>query len=202
MRYRILQLVSLLLLGSTAVQAKKEKPEIGETPFRSLPTNLFYFEDSNVVIAQDTLPGIIYRSEDAGANWKKVTEIKESESFEVLPHPYNNQVAVAVGTAKTHWITKDQGKTWKSFDATASPVLGKSPINFHATDPDKIIFMMADCEGFTCEGKVWKSINGVDGFPTDRLRHFTPLTVSIRSSFFVKRQCNAYGQRVQIYSRR
>jgi len=154
MKDRLLTLVSLLLLGLTAVLAKKDKPDINETPFKSLPTNLFYFEDSDVVIAQDTLPGIIYRSEDAGASWKQVEEITESQSLEVLPHPYDNQVAVALGTAKTHWITKDQGKTWKSFKSDSNPALGRNPINYHATDSDKIIFLCTDCEGFSCEEKV------------------------------------------------
>lgn len=154
MYYRIALLFSILLLGLTATQAKKDKPLISETPFKSLPTNLFYFEDSDVVIVQDTLPGIIYRSEDAGANWSKVKEITESESLEVIPHPYNNKVAVAVGTAKTHWITKDQGKSWTSFKTKANPLLGRNPIVYHATDPDKIMFLTAECEGFECSEQV------------------------------------------------
>jgi len=154
MRSRLLNVVSLLLLGLTAVLAKKDKPAIEETTFKSLPTNLFYFEDSDIVIVQDTLPGIIYRSADAGATWEKVKEIKESESLEVLPHPYDSNVAVALGTAKEHWITKDTGKTWKTFKTDGNPVLGRAPINYHATDPDKIIILISDCEGFTCKNKV------------------------------------------------
>ena len=70
-----------------------------------------------------------------------------------MPHPYDNKVAVAVGTAQRHWITRDQGKSWKQFKTEGNPILGRNPINFHATDPDKIIFLIADCEGFECTDK-------------------------------------------------
>jgi len=197
MKSRLFNLVSLLLLGLTAVLAKKDKPDIEETKFKSLPTNLFYFEDSDVVIVQDTLPGIIYRSADAGATWEQVDEIKESESLEVLPHPYNNQVAVALGTAKEHWITKDQGKTWKTFKTNGNPVLGRAPINYHATDPDKVIVLISDCEGFTCKNKVRIS-SGQQG-AADATRHTIPPTASSRSSYSATRSFHVYGQRARIF---
>lgn len=154
MKNRLGIVAALLLLCFSLVLAKKDSPKVDETPFKSLPTNLFYFENSEVVIVHDTLPGIIYRSEDAGATWKKVKEIIEGQSLEVVPHPFNNKVAVAVGTARTHWVTQDQGATWTSFKTEGDAMLGGSPVKFHASDPDRMIFMTTECEGFACTLKV------------------------------------------------
>ena len=149
------RLLSLLLLCSAVALAKKDKPAVSETPFESVPSNLFYFEDSDIVIVQDVLPGIIYRSTDAGENWKKVVDIKESESLEVIPHPFSNKIAICVGTARTHWITKDQGETWTSFKTDSDPMRGRQTLSFHADDPDKIIFhTLGRCQAFECINEV------------------------------------------------
>ena len=155
MRNIIGRLLGFLLLCSVVVFAKKDKPEVSETAFDSVPSNLFYFEDSDVVIIQDVLPGIIYRSTDGGENWRKVKDIRESESLEVIPHPYNNKVAICVGTARTHWITKDQGETWTPFKVDSDPMLGRQTLSFHAGDSDKMIFhTLGKCEGWECINEV------------------------------------------------
>lgn len=157
MRTRLGLLTGLFLLGLSSVTAKKDKPEIEETAFKALPANLFYFEDSDVVLLQEGAPGAVYRSEDAGESWKTVREIPAEEAVEVLRHPFNDKVAITIGLEKKHWITKDQGKTWSSFETKFNPVMGRSPISWHATDPDRIIYMGADCRGWECETKVSKT---------------------------------------------
>lgn len=161
MRNRLGILSALVLLSLTSVFAKQDKPEVSETAFKSQPGNLFYFGDSDIVLVQDVLPGIIYRSEDAGENWKQVKEITESQSLTVIPHPFNDQVAVAVGTALTHWITKDQGKTWNAFKTEDNPVISRAPVVYHASDPDRIIFLTAQCEGWECTPKVSLNMTAV-----------------------------------------
>lgn len=172
MRDRLGILTALLLLSLTAVFAKKDQPAVSETSFKSQPGNLFYFGDSDVVLTQDVLPGIIYRSEDAGQNWKRVKDITEAESLTVIPHPYNDQVAVTVGTARTHWITKDQGETWIAFKTDDNPVLNRPPVVYHATDPDRIIFLTAQCEGWECTPQVREG-NTAHQSGTDVGRPFT-----------------------------
>lgn len=144
----------LLLLCTSLVTSKKEGPDYHETTLSSRPSNLFYFKDSDVVIVHDVLPGIIYRSTDAGATWQKANGVSEGESLEVIPHPYNNQVAVLLGTKLKHWITKDQGRSWESFTTQHMPVLGPNTISYHAQDANKIVLMTSSCTGLDCTGKV------------------------------------------------
>ena len=138
---------SLLWLGLslTGVTAKKDQPELSESGFDSIPQNLFYFDDSDVVLVTDALPGIVYRSTDAGQNWKPIKDITAGQIYEVLINPHNNQVAVAVGIDTTHWITSDQGESWREFDTKFPAVISRSPISFHGSDPDRMIFHVADC---------------------------------------------------------
>ncbi|KAK4988073.1 vacuolar protein sorting/targeting protein PEP1 [Elasticomyces elasticus] len=159
MRVR-LGILWLALALSWAI-AKKSAPEIEETSFKELPVNLFYFDGSNVVLVTDTLDSTLYRSEDAGVTWKAVQDMPKGEVFQVFPNQHDNQVAVALSTGKSHWITKDQGKTWKEFK-TGAPPSGR-PLSFHASDPDRILFVGEECSGFDCTERTYYT---TDGFKT------------------------------------
>lgn len=142
-----------LALSITAATAKKDAPEIEETSFKSLPANIFYFDDSDTLLVTDIEPGIVYRSTDAGVKWKQIKDIDEGKIGEVIPHPYDNKAAVAIGLDRTHWITNDQGESWREFK-TKYQVVRNRPLSFHADDPDRIIISTADCMGFECTPKV------------------------------------------------
>lgn len=144
----------LLLVYITAVVAKKDKPDIAKTKFDSVPVNLFYFEDSDVVILQDLVPEIVYRSTDAGASWKKITGIESDEGLRIWPHPYNNKIAVAMSMGRKHYITKDQGETWTDFETEFEPMMRSQPVVFHGSNPDKIIFLTSGCNDKDCTGQV------------------------------------------------
>lgn len=156
MKTRLSIFLGLLLLccSLTAVSAKKDKPDLEETQFKFLPTNLFYFDDSEVVLLQEGSPGTVYRSATAGESWSAIKDINNQQAVETLRHPFNNQVAITLGSDKTHWITKDQGKTWTSFRTKYNPVMGRPPILFHASDPDRMLFIGGDCLGWDCTQKV------------------------------------------------
>ena len=68
----------LLALALLAVHAcaRSNEPSIEVTKFKSLPTQLFFFDDSDVVIVTDTETRTAYRSEDAGVKWKKLEGVK------------------------------------------------------------------------------------------------------------------------------
>lgn len=142
--------IALLPLGI----AKKSAPEIQKKEFDHQPRGLFYFADSAVVLVTDTEAGIVWRSTDAGAHWERIEEITKGQASVVYNHPYDNKVAVALGKKMKHWITNDQGKTWRSFKTTADPVAVKMPLSFHATDSDRILFLGQECDLFTCSYSV------------------------------------------------
>ena len=164
MRQRVALLSCLLLSLFVGALGKGDKPKVEETKFDDVPANLFYFEDSDVVLVTDPKARITYRSEDAGVVWSPLNGVEKGQVLEVLKHPFNNQVAVVIGIDKVDWVTKDQGKTWKSWRCKDMPALTRPAISFHATDPDRMLFMTANCLGWDCDETVYYTR---DGFDTD-----------------------------------
>lgn len=161
--YRRLNLLVCLLLGLLSAQAaaKKDKPSIGTTKFEAIPVGLTYFEDSDVILLYDKEARIAYQSSDAGANWKAIDGPKEKGGvLEISKHPNDNQLAVLVGHQKTHWITRDQGKTWDEFETEKPATPATAAISFHATDSDRMIFHAADCVGLLCTTQAYYTTDG------------------------------------------
>ena len=158
----ILSILAIFVLGVFAA-SKKGLPSIEETEFGSTPANLFYFDDSDVVLVTDPSAKTTYRSDDAGVTWRPLSGVDKGQVLEVQKHPYDNQVAVVLGFSKKHWITRDQGKTWQSFPIPKPPTLMRPAISFHATDPDRIMVLTASCSGFSCDEAVYYT---TDGFKT------------------------------------
>lgn len=142
-------LLSTLLFGSA--WAKKGAPSIKSTKFSNPVFNLQYFDDSDVVMFQDEIERAVYRSDDAGEEWKKVDKIPEKAALELLMHPYDNKRAYIITGGSTHWMTSDRGKSWKEFFTDAQPSYFRDALTFHAGDPDRIIFNGMDCTGIFCE---------------------------------------------------
>ena len=158
-------LLAYLLLTLSLGVLGKDKPKVEKTDFGDIPSALFYFEDSDVVLVTNPSSRVTYRSEDAGVKWKTLDGVDEGKTLEVLKHPYDNQVAVVIGIDNTHWITRNQGKTWQEWKGKYPPTLAGPAINFHATDPDRMLFMTADCPAFdNCKERVYYT---TDGFKTD-----------------------------------
>jgi len=154
-------LAGILALQSAA--AKKDQPEVSEYKFDGEPTNLLYFEDSDVILVTDYRSQTVFQSNDAGKKWSPVEGVGERDVFVVQKHPYNNKIAVIVGNAKTSWITKDQGETWTSFKVPEEPQPNSAVLSFHASDPDRMLFLAEKCE-HGCVPMVYYT---TDGFKTD-----------------------------------
>ncbi len=153
-RLGILSILLLQLIGT--VSAKKAGPDVVETPFTGQLSNLFYFDQSEVVLVRNDATDAIHRSTSAGDSWEQVKDIPEGEVFQIIKHPNHNKVAVALGRRTVHWITDDRGETWRSFKTEDGPALSsfKSPLSFHATDKDRILFQSEACDLFECQEKV------------------------------------------------
>ncbi|KAL9078519.1 MAG: hypothetical protein Q9157_002575, partial [Trypethelium eluteriae] len=167
MKNRLAILCALLALGLSFVLAKDDEkagPEITKTKFPGLIVNIRYFDDSNVVTATDIEHNTVHRSTDGGKSWHIVKDIAEGEAQAIIHHPFNNKVAVCLGSRQTHWITTNQGETWTSFKSRGDPNLAIPPLSFHADDPDKIILNTRNCEEIICEDI---AIYTTDGFQTE-----------------------------------
>lgn len=170
---RWFQLVSCLLLALLSQQAaakKSDGPKITATRIENAPVGLFYFEDSDTVLFQDTSAGSVYRSFDGGEEWEVVEGEDGSMVGQVaglFQHPYDKDRAYALGSSGRHWITKNQAKTWDAIDIDVLPTPFHSPLSFHGWDSKKVIFEGQDCTGFSCVAKTF--------YTTDDFKTVLPL---------------------------
>ena len=145
---------SLLLLGTllcASAWAKKDKPALQSSKFSFIPYNLQYFDDSDVLMFEDGLDHVVYRSENAGETWEKVKQVPEGKLLEISMHPYDNKRAYIITTERSHWMTKDRGKNWEEFYTDSQASIFRMALTYHATDPDRIMFNGMDCTGIFCE---------------------------------------------------
>jgi hypothetical protein len=154
-----LLLPALLALASSATAAK-DAPLVETSPFKNELVNLQYFDDSTIALVQELGTGKIWRSPDAGKDWKELTDLKKG--LGILKSPFDNKVALVLGEDK-HWITYDQGEKWTSFETKYSPS-PNGPVSWHAQDNKKIlIHEMEDCLFTPCLGTTYYT---EDGFKT------------------------------------
>lgn len=138
------------LLCSKAL-AKKDEPKITFSEFRFVPYGLQYFDDSDVVMFEDRMEGLVYISDDAGEKWNTVSKVPKGKVLELQMHPFDKKKAYVITTEQTHWKTNDRGNTWKEFFTDSPASLFRQALSFHAGDTDRIIFNGMDCTGIFCE---------------------------------------------------
>jgi photosystem II stability/assembly factor-like uncharacterized protein len=152
-------MLAALVLASLALTAAaaKSAPEVHETAFDAPVSNLFYFDDTDVILLVSGKT--TWRSEDAGASWAPVKGPEKGDTLELLKHPYNNDVALVLSNDRVHWISQDQGKTWESFEVPVTPTRARPAVSFHGTDPARMLFHTADCIGFSCDERVYYTLD-------------------------------------------
>jgi photosystem II stability/assembly factor-like uncharacterized protein len=140
----------ILFFLSWHTQAKKDAPRITHADFKRPLLNLFYFDDTDILLGIDSDARSVYRSTNAGEDWKLVAGSKD-DALDVLPHPYDNKRAYVIGKDHQNWITTDQGETWRKFGTDAVPQIFRQPLTFHGRDPKKAIFQGQVCTGWECK---------------------------------------------------
>ncbi|KAH8885156.1 vacuolar protein sorting [Thozetella sp. PMI_491] len=139
-------------LWATPLAAKNENPTLSVNTFDHAPRNLNYFDDSDIVLFQDYVNNNVYRSADGGAKWDKVDAVPNGEAFALFMHEYDSKRAYILTSGIQHYRTADQGKTWEMFQTDAEMSMFRGDIlQFHASDPDRIIFNGMECQGIFCE---------------------------------------------------
>ena len=175
----ILLLLQALWLTGLA-SAKKDAPRITISKLDNPPASPpLYFEDSDVILILDNAGNVI-RSEDAGEEWGVINDVPKGRAWDLVLHPYNKQVAYVWGKEKTHWITDDRGKSWRSFDLEGYPVAFRPPFSFHAADSDKVIVNVCT-ESFACNEMAYYTKDAFKTAPTE-LRKDTRSCVFARST--------------------
>ncbi|KAI8075104.1 hypothetical protein BC940DRAFT_363148 [Gongronella butleri] len=137
-----------LVLASALGAVTAQRIATGSTPFDRLPEKLHYFKDSDNLLWLDANSHALYRSENYGKDWVKVTDIDDGQAYSLYEHPYDKDKAYVLSNSKKHWKTDDQGVTWHSFDTPNEPASGNQLLSFHAQRPGHVIFF-----GFQCDAK-------------------------------------------------
>lgn len=150
---RLLQVATLALLClAPGVFSKRPDPKISSNSFKTHTADLFFFDDTDTVLTIEREPGLIYKSNDAGASWSLLEDLSPGDPIAIYRSKFHPQLMIVIGREKQHWITRDQAKTWQSFKSPHHPSL-LNPVSIHADDPDKILFHMQEpCIG--CPGEV------------------------------------------------
>ena len=172
-RVPVLALLTILTLQVLRSYAKQDGPNIKRSVLDNPPANLFYFDDTDTILIHDAQDHKVLRSDDAGESWKPVKDIEEGGAWDLWQHPYDNKVAYALGFGTTHWVTKDQGKSWKSFETKKEPSRSRPPFSFHAGNSDKVIVHEGVCHGpfVVCDESTSYTMDGFEH--TDSLREDT-----------------------------
>ena len=174
----LLLLHALWLTGPAS--AKKDAPRITISELDNPPASPpLYFEDSDIILILDEAGNVI-RSEDAGEEWGVINDVPKGRAWDLVLHPYNKEVAYVWGKERTHWITDDRGKSWRSFDVEGYPVASRPPFSFHAADSDKVIVNVCT-KAFACNEMAYYTKDAFKTPPTE-LRKDTKSCVFARST--------------------
>jgi photosystem II stability/assembly factor-like uncharacterized protein len=164
MRVRGALQAAALLLWATPLAAKNDRPTFHVKAFDNIPKNLNYFPDSDTVLFQDTDDNNVYRSDDHGEKWARVDAVPEGKAWLLYMHQFDSSRAYILTEGLTHFRTTDRGKTWDKFDSGAEMSMFRGDImQFHATDPDRILFNGMVCQGILCQEVAMYT---TDGFKT------------------------------------
>ena len=164
----------VLLLIYIGCVAAKDKPTVDSTTFKSPPIGLQYFDDSESVLVLEQQAGTLWHSKDAGKSWDKADGVGHDVASFWL-HPSDNKKAYALGAGRTHWVTTDQGKSWRDFKLPGSdtaPSQFRFPLAFHAGNSAKVILNAQVCEGLMgCEELAFYTLNDFED--VKRLEEYT-----------------------------
>ncbi|KAI7893622.1 uncharacterized protein EV154DRAFT_600677 [Mucor mucedo] len=150
---RGLSLLYITLLFITLLKGVMAQT-IQRTGFDKTPTKFFYFKDSQVILWLDAASHTLYRTENQGRSWDKVTDIGRDEANFVYEHPFDADRAYVLGKNKRHWKTTDKGKTWQEFSTPVEPATIGPHLSFHAERPGYVLFT-----GFKCKLGSWTGVD-------------------------------------------
>lgn len=85
--------LQLLCFSILATASDKNGVKYSKTPFPNAAANLYYFEDSDVILIHDQAAGDVLRSDDAGDTWGRVEDVDQGAAVGLAAHPYDKSVA-------------------------------------------------------------------------------------------------------------
>ncbi|KAJ2886058.1 vacuolar protein sorting/targeting protein PEP1, partial [Coemansia asiatica] len=139
--------VAQLLLAATGLcVAKGKSPLLRHTYFKESVSKLVYFKNRSTILGLDKAGGLLYRSTDFGESWTKISDIAAGQVSRLYAHPHEPKIAYALTEDTQHWVTRDEGGSWKPFSSPLPPTTsGERPLAFHAERTGWILFTGEKC---------------------------------------------------------
>ena len=105
-------------------------------------------QDTNILlitlikrIKQDSIRGMVFRSEDSGKNWKKVLQTEKDKLRDLKFHPFKPDIVYVAG--QSIWKSTDAGKVWKQLDIKLDEKPARIKIAVTPSAPDNLYFLAA-----------------------------------------------------------
>ncbi|KAG0144537.1 hypothetical protein CROQUDRAFT_108449 [Cronartium quercuum f. sp. fusiforme G11] len=187
----LLLLISLIYFTPLIRAATNNQPITTFNTFPNPPTKLIYFEDTPIILAHDSVNRLVRRSTDEGKTWKEISNVPKGDSWIILDHPYDNRVAFILSKTNKHWRTINRGDSWQSFETADQPTIGGSPLAFHSTKWDWILFNGQKCEslggwqGKRCYDETWVTTDTFGSPPKKMLDHTSKCIWAYSNKHFV-----------------
>ncbi|KAM0751951.1 putative signal sequence binding protein [Meredithblackwellia eburnea MCA 4105] len=138
-----------LLVGLATAAGSDPKPELHHTLFNNLPSKIFYFDDTSVVLYHDAISKNVWRSVDEGKVWNilsKTSDVPDGVATMLIEHPFDNKIAFILGDDTTHYRTMDRGASWAPFKTELPPSISANTLSFHSRQWEWILFTGQNCE--------------------------------------------------------
>jgi hypothetical protein len=97
----------LFLILTCSTLAKD--PAITKTEFTHLPTRLFYFPDSSVMLLQEAETDTVHRSTDEGKTWTVVSGVPQGVARTLYQNDHHKTRSYILTRSETHYYSSDQG---------------------------------------------------------------------------------------------
>ncbi|GAA5980381.1 hypothetical protein JCM11641_001783 [Rhodosporidiobolus odoratus] len=174
----LLLLISFISLVNPASAADSSHPELRHSLFDNLPSRIYYFPDSPVILYHDPHSLSVYRSPDEGKSWDLVNGVAKGEAHLLVEHPWDGSIAFILTPTTTHYRTMNRGETWHTFTTPLAPSLSANALSFHARKWDWILFTGQECErvgwgGRVCRESTFYSLDAFATSPKPLLAHTT-----------------------------
>ncbi|POW07093.1 hypothetical protein PSHT_10089 [Puccinia striiformis] len=176
----LLPLIFIFILSTLILPLNALKdPSSTLTKFKHMPSKLIYFEDTPIILSHDSILREVWRSTDEGKSWNLISTVPTGDAWLVVEHTWDNRVAFILSRGSKHWRSINRGDSWQSFTTSDQPSISGSPLAFHSTRWNWILFSGQKCEslgtwkGKLCYDETWITSDAFETQPKMMIQHST-----------------------------
>ncbi|POW02780.1 hypothetical protein PSTT_11522, partial [Puccinia striiformis] len=176
----LLPLIFIFILSTLILPLNALKdPSSTLTKFMHMPSKLIYFEDTPIILSHDSILREVWRSTDEGKSWNLISTVPTGDAWLVVEHTWDNRVAFILSRGSKHWRSINRGDSWQSFTTSDQPSISGSPLAFHSTRWNWILFSGQKCEslgtwkGKLCYDETWITSDAFETQPKMMIQHST-----------------------------